>query len=492
MTPIRWAVALVALAAIALSVLRLEGARSGLDIARFAVGPTPVTAYALPGSDGPAVVVAHGFAGSRQLMEAYALTLARAGYRVLSFDFEGHGRHSLPMGGDVNAIDGTTRRLIDQTRTVIDHAARLTDRPVALLGHSMASDVLVRAATEDDRTGPLVLVSAFSGAIGPEAPGDMLLITGEWEPGLREAAVRYVQMVAPAGAEGAAVSSGEVRRKAVVAPRVEHVGVLYSATGLEAARDWLDAAYGGQSAPAPTPVAATGGWIALLLAGLVVFAWPLSALLPAYAAPPGPIPRGTFWAAMVLPALVTPVALSLVEVSLLPVLVADYLALHLFFYGLLALAVLWRGGVRLGAFALWPTLALLVYGIGVFGFALDRYAASFMPTPERLWIIAAVALGAVPFMVSDAVITRAGAAPYWQRLLARGAFLGSLGLAVALDFDALFFLIMILPVIVLFFVIFGQMGSWAGRRTGLALVPGLALGICLAWAIGVSFPLFSA
>lgn len=490
MTRIRWAVALIALAAIALSVLRLEGARNGLEITRYTVGPTPVTEYATPGSDGPAVVVAHGFAGSRQLMEAYALTLAHAGYRVLSFDFEGHGRHSLPMGGDVNALDGTTRRLIDQTRTVIEHASGLTDRPVALLGHSMASDVLVRTAAEDPRTGPLVAISAFSGAIGPEAPGDLLLITGEWEPGLREAAVRYVRMVDPAASEGATVSAGDVRRKALVAPHVEHVGVLYGATGLEAARDWLDAAYGRESAP--DPVAATGGWIALLLAGCVALAWPLSTLLPAIAPPPAPIPRRSFWVAMILPALVTPVLLSFVDVRLLPVLVADYLALHLFVYGVLALALLWRGGVRLGGLAIWPTLALLVYGLGVFGLALDRYAASFVPTPERFWIIAAVALGAVPFMVSDAVITRAGAAAYWRRLLARGAFLGSLGLAVVLDFEGLFFLIIILPVIVLFFVVFGQMGSWAGRRTGLPLVPGLALGICLAWAIGVSFPLFSA
>lgn len=489
MTRIRWAVALIALAAIALSVLRLEGARSGLEITRYTVGPTPVTEYALPGSDAPAVVVAHGFAGSRQLMEAYALTLAQAGYRVLSFDFEGHGRHSVPMGGDVNAIDGTTRRLIDQTRSVIDHAAGLTDMPVALLGHSMASDVLVRTAAEDARTGPLVAISAFSQAIGPDAPGDLLLITGEWEPGLREAAIRYLQMVDPAAAEGAVAAAGDVRRQAIVAPNVEHVGVLYSATGLAAARDWLDAAYGRQSASGP--VAATGGWIGLLLAGCVALAWPLSAFLPAIAPPPMPIPWRAYWLAMAVPALVTPGLLSLVEVSLLPVLVADYLALHLFVYGVLALALLSRAGVRPGALAIWPTLALLVYGLGVFGLALDRYAASFMPTPERLWIIAAVALGAVPFMVSDAVITRAGAAAYWQRLLARGAFLGSLGLAVALDFERLFFLIMILPVIVLFFLIFGQMGSWAGRRTGLPLVPGLALGLCLAWAIGVSFPLFS-
>ena len=94
-------------------------------------------------------------------------------------------------------------------------------------------------------------------------------------------------------------------------------------------------------------------------------------------------------------------------------------------------------------------------------------------------------------MVSDAVSTRGGAAPYWQRLLARGVFLASLGLAVALDFERLFFLIMIAPVIVLFLLTFGAMGRGFAARCG-PVTSGLALGIVLAWALGVSFPLFSA
>jgi len=137
-----------------------------------------------------------------------------------------------------------------------------------------------------------------------------------------------------------------------------------------------------------------------------------------------------------------------------------------------------------------PALALLVYGLAVFGLALDRYAASFVPVPARWPIVAAIAVGAVPFMLADAVATEAGRAALWRRWAARGAFLVSLGIAVALDVERLLFLVMILPVIVLFFAVFGTMGGWAGRRTGLAMVPGLALGLILAWAIGVTFPMF--
>jgi len=63
-------------------------------------------------------------------------------------------------------------------------------------------------------------------------------------------------------------------------------------------------------------------------------------------------------------------------------------------------------------------------------------------------------------------------------------------LAVAPDFQALFFPVIILPVIVLFFPTFGMMAGWVGRRAGLPAAAGLGLGLVLAWALGVTFPMF--
>ena len=48
---------------------------------------------------------------------------------------------------------------------------------------------------------------------------------------------------------------------------------------------------------------------------------------------------------------------------------------------------------------------------------------------------------------------------------------------------------MIVPVILLFFLVFGTMGRVVSARAG-AATPGLALGVILGWALGVSFPLF--
>ena len=472
----------LALILIVASLVVLEHARWGVEIRSFTVGTTPVTAFARPGADGPVVVVAHGFAGSRQMMQGYALPLARAGYRVFAFDFLGHGRNPVPMSGDVTAPEGTTRLLVDQTGAVID-AVGDGGAPVALLGHSMATDVLARVARARSDIGPVVLVSAFSNAIDAESPATLLLVTGAWEPGLREAALDALRRVDPSAEPGETVSSGAVTRRAVIAPGVEHVSVLHSRVGRRAALDWLDRAYGRRSDVTIHPT----GWAILgLLGGLVLLFGSLARLLPHRDAPMAALTRRQVAVAAFLPAIAAPLVAVPLDPGLLPVLVASYLALHLAIFGAVQIALLRRWKVPAGPLSL-PSLALLLVWSVVFGAALDRYAANFWPTAGRLWIIAAMALGALPFMLADQRLTHR--APLGRRLALRGAFLASLGLAVALDFRALFFLIMIAPVVILFYLVFGTMGRAASARGG-PLASGLALGLVLAWALGVSFPLF--
>jgi dienelactone hydrolase len=488
----RTIVLVVAAIAAALSIWQLERTRAGIEIAAVDVGTTPATAYRVSGAEGPLVVIAHGFAGSRQLMQAFSLTLARAGYVVVAFDFEGHGRNPVPMSGDVTRIEGTTQRLIDETQRVIDAGLTLpgADGRVALLGHSMASDVVIRTAIADPRVGPVVGVSMFSEAVTATEPRRLLAVSGAWERFLREAALDAARLVDAAAQEGETVGDGDVVRRAAVAPNVEHVGVLYSSTSLAEARAWLDEAFDRDAATDPVP-APVGPWLAVLLASLVALAWPLATLLRDDPPAPRHVSARAYAAALLVPAVVAPLVATQVETTALPVLVADYLALHLALQGVLQIVLFSRAGVRLGPLRPVATAALLVWGLGAFGLALDRYGANFTPIPERAVIIAALALGAVPYMTADAMATLATGASFVRRLAARGALLGSLAFAVALDFERLFFLVIILPVIVLFFMVFGSMGRWVGLRAGATPV-GLALGLILAWSLGVSFPMFSA
>ena len=479
------------LALAALAVVMLERDRAGLEVSRFDVFETPVTFYTLPGSDGPAVVVAHGFAGSRQIMEAWSLTLARAGYRVVAFDFMGHGRNPLPMAGDVTAVDGTTRLLVDETLKIARAARALPgpDVPVALLGHSMATDVIVRAAAQGEPGlfGPVVAISMFSQAVTAAHPPNLLMITGQGEGALRGFAIEALGIVQPGAAEGTTVRAGEVTRRAVVAPLTEHATVLWSETGLREARDWLDAYYGRTS---DGRVADTGGWLLLLLGGIVALSAPLARFLPDLPENRRRLSAPRFAAVLILPMLAAPVLAQLAPRGWLPVLVADYLMVHLLLYGGLQLALLAFWGVRLMRLSPLATLTLAAFGIGVFGMALDRYGANFWPTGDRWAMLAVLALGAIPFMVADALVTRGGREGIGRRILARTAFLTSLALAVALDFERLFFLFIIAPVIVLYFLTMGLMGRWVARRSG-AVSAGVALGLILAWSLAVSFPLFA-
>jgi hypothetical protein len=224
----------------------------------------------------------------------------------------------------------------------------------------------------------------------------------------------------------------------------------------------------------------------------VILAWPLAAILPKGERSAPTLPWRTFLIAVLVPAVVTPLLITRIDTHFLPVLVADYLAVHLFVYGALSLGLLFWLGVRIGHVAWLAAFALFAYGVFVFGGALDRYVASFWPSMARLPIIAAIAVGAIPYMLSDSLATDNGRASFLRVAIARGAFLASLGAAVALNFHKLFFLIIIVPLIVLFFVIFGLMGGWVGRRTMSPGAVGLGLGLILAWTLGVTFPLVAA
>ncbi|MCC1482667.1 alpha/beta hydrolase [Roseibaca sp. Y0-43] len=492
-------VGFLAVILMALSIWQLEQHRTGLVITPLAgTGQTPATLYLKAGGGAaPVVVIAHGFAGSRQLMEPFALTLAQAGYTVASFDFEGHGRNPVPMSGDVTSIDGTTRLLMEETgrvaRAALAHPR--ADGRLAYLGHSMASDIVIRAALAEPAGDAVVAVSMFSQAVTATQPANLLAIAGAWETRLAEEALRTLRLIDPMAELGQTVTDADsgVARRAVTAPMVEHVGVLYSATSLREARDWLDRSFGRASS---ADVAERGGWIALLLLATVALGWPLARALPkGQAGRVDPFDARRFLLAALVPALATPLLLAPFELRFLPVLVADYLAVHLGVYGLLTLGFCWRFGWLRGQFpmrAVWIGAGVAFFGIVVFGGVLDRYVASFVPHAGRVVVIAGLALGAVPFLLGDAVLTQGGRAPVWRSVVVRCAFLGSLALAVALDFDGLFFLVIIFPVIVLFFLLFGTMAGWVGRRTGLPAASGLGLGLVLAWSLGVSFPMFQA
>jgi len=495
--------AVLALAAVTTALVQLQAARDGVEIRPDRVGATPVEVVRDPTAPpGPAVVIAHGFAGSKQLMRSFALTLARAGYTAVAFDFLGHGRHPDPLTGSITETEGATMALLAQLAEVAAWARELesADGRLALLGHSMASDIIVRyAQREEDDVAATVAVSMFAPTVEASSPGNLLVIVGGWENRLVEEARRVLAQLTDDPAFG--VTYGEpgagTGRRAVIAPNVEHVGVLYSASGQRAARDWLDAVF---DRTGDAAVAERGPAILLLFAGLVALARPLADVLPRGAARPvgAGVPWRRLWLALVAPAVLTPLILVPLDLGFLPVLVGDYLALHFFTYGLLtALGLLWlrRGAAPAAPAEIRPlalaaaTVLLVGYGLGVIGAALDLTVTSFWPVGERVPLVAALAAGTLVYTLANEWLTRGATAPKGAGLASKLLFAGSLVLAAALDLERLFFLLIIVPVIVVFFVVYGLFAGWAYRRVRHPLPGALMNALVLAWAVAVTFPM---
>ncbi|WP_029030857.1 alpha/beta hydrolase [Salinarimonas rosea] len=504
------ALALLAALAIGLALWRLEAATRPLAVERVAIGHIPASVYRPAGEPpGPAVVIAHGFAGSRQLMQAFAVTLARNGYVAVSFDFAGHGRNPRPLAGSIVEEDGATRRLVAETVAVAEAARILGDGRLALLGHSMASDIVVRAAAELPGVAAVVAVSMFSPAVTADAPENLLVVVGGLEAGLREEALRAVGL-AQDGAAQEGVTYGDpasgTARRAVFADGVEHVGVLYARETLAETVAWLDASFGIARAEPPF-VDRRGPLILLLLAGAVLAARPLSRLLPRVSPEPAGagLPWRRLWVVLLVPAIATPLVLRLVPegylpTSVLPVLVADYLAAHFLVYGLITAACLAlarrRGWSAASPCARRGRLALAVAGTVAYGFVaivwpLDTYVTSFWPGADRLPLVAVMLAGTLPFFLADEWATRGAGAARLGYPAAKLAFVLSLALAVGLDFERLFFLVIIVPVIAAFLLVYGLLSRWAWHATLHPVPAGVANAVAFAWALGVTFPLLA-
>lgn len=496
-------VALLALLAGAVALVMLAEADRGVTRREASVGRTPVTVH-LPEGGGPApvVVVAHGFSGSRPLMQPFSTTLARNGYVAVSYDSLGHGRNPLPLTGDVTRTDGATLRLVDELAAVVAFARTLPegDGRVALLGHSMAADIIVRQAIADPEITATVAVSMFSPAPTAEAPVELLVIVGDWEGGLKTEALRVLRLAAGPDAE-AGVTHTDLgpagARRVAFAPNVEHIGVLYSPFAMAEAVAWLDRALGHEGTGHAD---ARGPWVLLLIGASVALAWPLAGLLPLAAGQPqGAALRGwRLWALALGPAVVTPLVLTFVQVRFLPVVVGDYLAMHFALYGVLtALAVRWLAGPGVWHGLLPPrpvvafgaAMAVAAYGFFGIGGVVEAQVSAFWPTLARAGLMLALLPGTLAYFLADEWAVRGAGASRFAYGLTKLCFLVSLAIAVALDLPRLFFLIILAPALVLFFIVFGLISGWTMGRTRHPLVGAVANAVIFALAIAVTFPM---
>ena len=248
-------------------------------------------------------------------------------------------------------------------------------------------------------------------------------------------------------------------------------------------RDWIAAA---TRLPAGGPVAAIGPALLGLMAATVIAFVPLAALAGPVLSAGQPLPPRRFLAALALPVL--PAAGAMLALAGAgPVAGFVPLAGFLGVWGTVQLAVLWHGSWRPGPVN-WRALGLLLGWGLVFALVLDRAGSSFVPTGPRAGLMALLLLGALPFALADAALAQ-GAAP-WRRVLARLVLLVALAATMFTAPRTLGLIFTVLPVLVLFWLVYGSFGRWTAHRAGTSTAA-LGSALALAWALAASTPLFA-
>jgi pimeloyl-ACP methyl ester carboxylesterase len=485
--------------AVAASLYALANATKGLAVAVHSVGAIPATVYKKPGDEKrPVVILAHGFAGSQQFMQPIAVTLAQNGFIAVTFDFAGHGRNAEPLHGGLGDLERSTQTLLAQLDQMTAFAAALpqADGRLGAVGHSMSADLVVRYAAAHPEIGAVVALSYFGTEATPERPKNLLVIDGAWESDWLKRAGYRVVAAAAGGAERERVTYGDFAqgsaRRFVLAPSVEHIGVLYSADALQETLAWMNGAFGRNESGF---IDRRGRWLLLLLLGLVVLARPASMLLPVLA--PAPMGAGLSWRRLwplcVAPAALTPLLTWMLPTRFLPMPVADYLVAHFAVYACLTCAgLLWlkaraapRGALCNGAFIA-AAAGCAAYYVFAMGAPIDLYVTAVAPTFGRLPFLAILFPAIAAYCVADAWATRGVAGAY---LFSRFCFAVSLGIAIALEPRRLFFLIVITPVMLLLFAIFWRVGAMAYRRLNDPRAGALGEALALAIAISAVFPM---
>lgn len=487
---------------LALALFEVRAQSQGLAETTATIGDIPVVILQKSNhAPAPAVVIAHGFSGSRQLMAPMATTLAQNGYVAVSFDFSGHGRNVRPMPGGVADLAKSTAALLADIDSVVAFARTLpgVDGRVALAGHSMATDLIVRAARNDPKIAAVVALSFFAQDVTAESPKNLLIIDGAWESRrLIDVGARVVSQAAD-GPVQPGVTYGDIAkgsgRRLALARGAEHIGVLYSEDALTESVTWLNAVFSRNDSGF---VDRRGKWLALLFVGLILLARPLARLLPILS--PSPLGAGLSWRRLapraIAPALLTPLLLWKTPTDFMPLLLGDYLTLHLGLYGVLTALGMWIGRSPAASLPPGPWTPILACGAAVatyytlvLGVPLDAYVVSFAPTAQRALLLFPIFMGCVLYFLSDEWLTRGPGAAFGGYEFSKFCFVASLGIAVALNPRRLFFLIIIAIVVVILLTVYGLVGRWVYARTRDPRPGAIGAAFGLAWAIAVCFPI---
>ncbi|MEM7373567.1 MAG: alpha/beta fold hydrolase [Bacteroidota bacterium] len=226
--------------------LSLFQARKGLEEISLKREGVPMRYIGPTESEGPhpGVIIAHGFAGSKQLMLAYAYTFARAGYACLLPDFVGHGANPRPMPSQQS--EQALQDNLDLAYQVLRSRSEVDPSQLALLGHSMGSGAVLRySLAYPERFAATIAISpsARGVVVSDSLPRNLLLQAGEFEAPFVATARRLLE---ESGGIDSQMQEG-LGRDLQIIEGVEHISILFHKKSHHTALSWLDQTFGRKS-----------------------------------------------------------------------------------------------------------------------------------------------------------------------------------------------------------------------------------------------------
>jgi esterase/lipase len=425
-------------------------------------------------------IIGHGFAGSKEMMRQIAYDIANAGSNAVLFDFIGHGSNQYKLLNQPAEITGTTQQLVIQLSDIINFIYEKfgNEISISLVGHSMASDIVIRASS-DKRIKSVIAISPYSNGITQDFPKDLLLISGQFENHLRSHALQMVKILKPTAKENMEYTNEEIRRKASYIRNTGHVSIIYAPQTTRTIIEWL------KLENYDRPFSKTQiVWIVIGITFIVFGMSRLNANLTSQNISHVELRRAL---RALMPASIFSLSVGLIETNLLPVYGFESIATYFGAIGLFA--YLFYLDYRIMKikidFLLWFKL---IFCFGVLCFIINRYIGSFTLSENR---VSAFILLILPITFFCLIIEKLMAnSSAWVSIILRGLPIIGFSILLILFPEKYGLLFTTVLIYILYFIVFGYIGRHQRRKIGYLNV-GLTHGIFLSFAFAATNPIFA-
>lgn len=462
----------------------------------YYAGETPVLVLNPSGQEPyGTVILAHGFAGDIALMRTMGAAIAQNGYKVVIFDFPGHGDSTLSMGGPEfnDTIQWVRERFSNDTPSVAGHSMGSN----AALGYGLKHDVKA-----------VIVISPFNPAVNATSPANLLWIAGSQDlDGVMKATPDALNnATGQNGSMGVTygdISNGTARRFEYV-EGANHITIIFDERTIDSTIAWLDSVYGVKRTPLPYGL--PHNWALACVALAIAAYFPLSYLVYRHyrdekykmetKAPAAWKPL----VIMIVSAAISAVLVTLINpASVTGIMVGDTVIGFLFYCGVIGLAI-YMLTTKEGIFKKYPAdaimrpaaLALLMslYFVITLGLPSGLALHNVIPNIPRIFALGLFAILALPYGVLNELCFRSIAG---YKSLAAGIVSRALVIVIMVAGAMLLgqggFIFVVLPVMLPLFLLLEVLSFYAYKWSGSVLVGAFLDTIMIAWLLASVFPM---